>query len=61
MELQDKTFFGFAFGTANFLMNDFNWEDVDGIVSGRIPIYDMHVKTLILNINGRKEKTKVIL
>lgn len=39
-KLQDKTFFGFAFGTANFLMNDFNWEDVDGIVSGRIPIYE---------------------
>lgn len=54
-DLRNKTFFGFAFGTANFLMNDFNWEDIEGMSSGTMPIHDMRVRTLLLNINGKKE------
>jgi NAD+ kinase len=43
-----KTFFGFAFGTANFLMNDFNWEDVKNIVDGKTPIQEQTVKGLFV-------------
>lgn len=54
--LDGKTFFGFAFGTLNFLMNDFNWEDIDEMLSGQKPLQNVRVRSLLMETN---EQTKL--
>lgn len=49
-ELANKTFFGFAFGTVNFLMNDFQWEDILNLVTGNKSIQSVGIRTLLIEI-----------
>ena len=59
----NNIFFGFAFGTKNFLMNDYSPDTVSRMLSGQCPIQTAKVKTMLVSVEtaqGTEEDILVI-